>query len=133
MNEALTAAEIAFFAATAQGRAALPLYEALRARLLLELPETRIEVKKTQISFKDRRLFAAASLTPVRQRALRPAQWLTVTFGLPYQLISPRVDSAAEAYPGRWTHHVMVGGISELDAELLGWLTEAAAFAAAKR
>ena len=133
MNEALTAAEIAFFAATAQGRAALPLYEALCARLLLELPETRIEVKKTQISFKDRHLFAAASLTPVRQRALRPAQWLTVTFGLRRRIASPRIDSAAEPYPGRWTHHVLIGSGEEVNAELMGWMLEAAAASFGKR
>ena len=113
--------------------AALPLYEKLKDRILAEVPEARIEVRKTQISFFTKHMFAAVSFTPVRRAKERPEPFLTVTFGLPYQLISPRVDSATEAYPGRWTHHVMVGGISELDAELLGWLTEAAAFAAAKR
>ena len=40
---------------------ALPLYEALEGRLLAALPDTRIAVQKTQITFKNRRVFACAS------------------------------------------------------------------------
>ena len=133
MNAPLREAEAAFFLRSPQARAALPIYEALRARILAALPETRIEVKRTQISFKNKHLFAAASLTPVRRAADRPPAWLTVTVGLPYKLASPRVDAATEPYPGRWTHHIMVGGAAEIDDELLDWLREAAAFAAARR
>ena len=130
VNTALSPAEIAFFAGH---MAALPLYEALRARLLELLPDTRLEVRRTQISCKNRHLFAAVSFAPVRRAALRPPVWLTLTLGLPYRLDSPRVDAAVEAYPGRWTLHCLLGDVAEIDAELLGWLQEAAAFAAAKR
>ena len=58
--------------------------------------------------------------------------WLTVSFGLPERLTSPRIDAAVEAYPGRWTHHVMIGSAHELDDELLDWLRQAAAFSALK-
>lgn len=57
---------------------------------------------------------------------------MTVTFGLGYRKESPRIDVATEPYPGRWTHHVMVGSIADVDEELLSWLTEAAEFALAK-
>ena len=97
------------------------------------LPDVRVEVKRTQISFKNRHLFAAASFTPVRRRAERPAAFLTVTFGLPYQETSPRIDVAVEVYPRRWTHHVTLGSADEVDPQLLGWICEAAAFAAGKR
>ena len=42
------------------------------------------------------------------------------------------VDAAAEPYPNRWTHHVMIGAGEELDEELLGWIGEAAGFAGRK-
>ena len=63
----------------------------------------------------------------------RPAVWMTVTFGLGYRKDSPRIDVATQPYPGRWTHHVMVGSAEEIDEELLGWIQEAAEVSAAKR
>ena len=62
-----------------------------------------------------------------------PTPYLTVTFGLGYPLESPRAAAKTEPYPGRWTHHVVVGSPGDIDGELLDWLEEAAAFAAAKR
>ena len=112
---------------------ALPLYEKLLDRILAEIPDARIEVKKSQISFFVKHMFAAASFTPVRRAKDRPESFLTVTFGLPYRVSSPRIDAAAEPYPGRWTHHVMIGSAEEADAELMGWIREAAAFSAMKR
>ena len=60
------------------------------------------------------------------------AVWMTVTFGLGYRKESPRIDVATEAYPGRWTHHVMVGTPDEINEELLGWIQEAAEFSDTK-
>jgi hypothetical protein len=93
------------------------------------IPDTRIEVKKTQISFYSRHLFAAVSFLPVRKAKDRPGSYVTVTFGLPYRKDSPRIDTAAEPYPNRWTHHVMIGGEEELNDELFSWIREAAGFA----
>jgi hypothetical protein len=45
---------------------------------------------------------------------------------------SARIDAAAEPYPNRWTHHVMIGTSEEIDDELLAWIGEAAAFAGGK-
>ena len=42
---------------------------------------------------------------------------MTVTFGLGYRKDSPRIDVATQPYPGRWTHHVMVGSAEEIDEE----------------
>ena len=113
--------------------AALPLYEELKGSILAEVPEARIEVKKTQISFFTKHMFAAVSFTPVRKAKERPEPFLTVTFGLRDRVASPRIDAAAEPYPGRWTHHVMIGSAEEADAELMGWIREAAAFSSGKR
>ena len=46
---------------------ALALYEAFREAVLEKVPNARIEVKKTQISFFNRRMFAALSFAPVRK------------------------------------------------------------------
>ena len=86
-------------------------------------------MKKTQISFFDRRMFAAVSFAPVRKAKDRPKPFLTITFGLSYRKESDRIDVAVEAYPNRWTHHVMIGSVEEVDEELLSWIVEAAEFA----
>lgn len=54
---------------------------------------------------------------------------MTVTFGLGYRKDSPRIDMATEPYPNRWTHHVMVESVDDIDVELLAWIDEAAVFA----
>ncbi len=64
---------------------ALALYEAFREAVLEKVPDARIEVKKTQISFFDRRMFAAVSFAPVRKAKDRPKPFLTITFGLAYR------------------------------------------------
>ncbi len=112
---------------------ALSLYEAFEARVLAEVPDVTIKIAKTQISFSNKRMFACASMLPVRKAKDRPKTFLTVTFGLREQKVSPRIDAATEAAPNRWTHHVMVTSAEELDEELMGWIKEAAAFSAAKR
>ena len=108
---------------------ALTLYQAFREAVLGKVPDTRIEVKKTQISFFNRRMFAAVSFAPVRKAKDRPNPFLTITFGLPYRKEPNRIDVAVEAYPNRWTHHVMIGTVEEVDKELVSWIVEAAEFA----
>ncbi|MDY5564708.1 MAG: DUF5655 domain-containing protein [Candidatus Limivicinus sp.] len=112
---------------------ALPLYEKLEERILTEIPDVKVKAARTQISFSNKRGFAFVSFNPCRRAKERPAVWMTVSFGLGYRKEAERVDVATEPYPGRWTHHVMVGSTSEIDKELLGWLKEAAEFSASKR
>ena len=81
MNEenGLPLDELMFF----DGRpGALALYERLRGAILSEIGARRVEVFKTQISFKNRRLFAAVSFLPARRAADRPRDFITLTFGL---------------------------------------------------
>ena len=112
---------------------ALPIYERLEDAILTRIPDVKIKVAKTQITFANKRGFAFVSFNPFRKAKDRPAAWMTVTFGLGYRKESPRIDVATEPYPGRWTHHVMVGSVDEIDEELLGWIQEAAACSASKR
>lgn len=112
---------------------ALPIYEAFRNRVTEEIPDVRIDVKKTQISFSNKRMFACVSFIKARRAKNRPSPYLVVTFGLVHQAQSPRIDVATEAYPNRWTHHVTVGTQGEIDDELMAWVREAAEFSALKR
>lgn len=122
-KDGLAPDEIMFF----DGKSgALALYGHLRHAILIQIGARRIEVFKTQISFKNRHLFAAVSLLPVRPAKDRPPAYITLTFGLRRRCESPRIDAATEARPGRWTHHVMIGGAAEIDPELMAWVAESA-------
>ena len=112
---------------------ALPMYEKLEEQILAQIPDVKIKVAKTQITFANKRGFAFVSFNPCRKTAQQPKVWMTVTFGLGYRKESPRIDVSTEPYPGRWTHHVMVGCVEEIDEELMDWIQEAAEFSAAKR
>ena len=62
--------------------------------------------------------FAFVSFNPCRKAKERPETWMTVTFGLSCCQESPRIDVTTEPYPGRWTHHVMVGSPKKLTKNL---------------
>ena len=112
---------------------AIPLYEAFEARLLSELEGVIIQPQKSQITLKNRRVFGAVSFLPARKAKDRPDPYITITLGLNRREPSPRIDQASEPYPGRWTHHLVIGSRSEIDDELMAWVREAYDFAAAKR
>lgn len=112
---------------------ALDMYEKLEEQILTGIPDVKIKAAKTQITFANKRGFAFVSFNPCRRAAQRPKVWMTISFGLGYRKESPRIDAATEAYPGRWTHHVMVGSVDEIDEELMNWIKEAAEFSAQKR
>ena len=112
---------------------ALPIYERLEKAILARIPDVKIKVAKTQITFAKRYGFAFVSFNPCRKAKERPAVWMTITFGLGCRKESSRIDIAAQPYPGRWTHHVMVGSVDEIDEELLGWIKEAADFSDTKK
>ena len=112
---------------------ALSLYEAFEKRALSEIDSVKVRVQKTQIAFSNRHNFAFVSFLPVRKAKERPKVYIVVTFGLGYRVESPRIDGVVEPYPGRFTHHVLISEIGEIDEELIGWVKEAAAFSAGKR
>lgn len=112
---------------------ALPMYEKLEEQILAGILDVKIKAAKTQITFANKRGFAFVSFNPCRRAAQRPKVWMTISFGLGYRKESSRIDVATEPYPGRWTHHVMVGSVEEIDEELMNWIKEAAEFSAGKR
>lgn len=111
---------------------ALPLYEKLERSVTELVPDVRIKVQKTQISFYNRHMFSCVSFARVRKKKDCPDSYIVVTFGLGYKVESPRIDIAAEPYPNRWTHHVLISEPSEIDGELMGWIGEAALFSERK-
>ena len=110
---------------------ALPLYLTLREKLFAAYPEMAVKAAKTQISFRNRHVFAMAS-PPWRRLRGAPEEYLLVSFGLSHQSDSPRVWQSVEAYPGRWTHHAIVAREQDLDGELLALIDEAYHFAMVK-
>lgn len=105
----------------------LALYETLLDQIKA-LGDVSVVVHKTQISLKNRRVFACVSVFRVLPKRLLPAHYLVLTLGLPDPLDSPRIAAKTEAQPGRWTHHIVLAGASELDAELLEWIRQAYEF-----
>ena len=49
-----------------------PLYERFHEKLLAEFPDTRIKVRKSQISYYNRNLYACVSFLKVRKKAELP-------------------------------------------------------------
>ncbi|HJC32787.1 MAG TPA: hypothetical protein H9934_11740 [Candidatus Anaerobutyricum faecale] len=111
---------------------ALPLYETFEDKVRTIVSDVRIKVQKTQISFYNKHMFACVSFARVRKKKDCPENFIVVTLSLNHKLESPRVDIATEPYPNRWTHHLLISDMSEIDEELMEWVEEAAEFAARK-
>ncbi len=108
---------------------AFPLYEAFARELFERFPATSLRVRKTQITFSNRHVYACVSFAPVKRKAELPDPYLVVTLGLSYPLESDRVAVKTEPYPGRWTTHLVIGSAGELDDELFSWVEQAYVFA----
>lgn len=111
---------------------ALPLYEAFERRVMNEIENVRIKVQKTQISFYNKHLFACVSFARIRKKKDCPPAYIVVTIGLDHRLQSPRIEVATEPYPNRWTHHLLLSDVREVDDELMSWIKKAAAFSDSK-
>ena len=112
---------------------ALGLYQALEELLFSSFPRVNKRVQKTQLTFYNSHVFACVSFTRVKRKAELPEVWLTLTLGLPVPLDSPRVAVKCEPYPGRWTHHFVLGSADELDEEMMTWIRASYDFAEAKK
>ena len=112
---------------------ALPLYERFTERVFAGIGDVSVKVQKTQISFSVKYMFACVSFARVRKKKDCPDSYIVVTFGLGSRVESPRIDVATEPYPNRWTHHVMVSELEDIDDALIGCIRVAAVLAAWKR
>lgn len=109
----------------------LPLYLVLKEKLEGRYPFAEIKAAKTQISFRNRHVFMSVSL-PYRRAKDWPKEYLLLSLGLGYRKQSERVAMAVEAYPNRWTHHVLITKEEDIDEELLSLIDEAYEFAVSK-
>ena len=115
-----------------QCRTALPLYEAFADKIATQFPNSKIKVQKTQITFSNRHVYACVSFLRVKRKAELPDGYFVLTLGLPYPLQSGRVAAKTEAYPGRWTTHIVIREMSDLDEELFEWVRKAYDFSEKK-
>jgi hypothetical protein len=92
-----------------------PIFDAVRAHLEA-LGPLHIEPVSVGIFFKRDRTFVE----------LRPmARWTAVSMMLPRLVQDPRISrKPIQASRGAWYHVVNVRSVDEVDAKLLGWLTE---------
>lgn len=112
--------------------ATLPLYEELEKRIIGEFPNVTVKARATQVSFYNTHAFAWA-WPPFRKRKGWPAVYMLVTFGLDHQLTHPRIAESVEPYSNRWTHHVIIQNVDEIDGQLMSWIGESYAFSLSKR
>ena len=112
---------------------ALKLYQVFENLLYNTFPNVSKRVQKTQISFSNQHVFACVSFAQVKRKAELPKGHMVITLGLPVPLDSERVAVKTEPYPSRWTHHIVISKPEEMDKELLSWISDAYAFAEAKR
>lgn len=127
--EVVTAEVLRLFGGDA---AALALYENFAEAVCRRFGAVRVKAQKTQIAFSDRHIFACVSQLRVRPKTLLPPAYIVVTLGLPEPLNSQRVAAKTQPYPGRWTHHFVIGSAEELDGEFMGWVEAAYRFAQEK-
>ena len=111
---------------------ALPLYEAFVDMLGRGVGAYTKTVQKTQITFRNRHVFACVSKMRLKAAPERPKAYIVLTFGLGRRVEDPRIAASTEPYPNRWTHHVVVTSPGDMDAKLLAWVREAYTFALQK-
>lgn len=104
---------------------ALPLYETFEAELYKRYLNITKKVQKSQITFSNRHVFACVSFAKVKRKAELPDPYIVITLGLSYPLDSERVAVKTEPYPGRWTTHIVIGSLDDLDEELFEWVQQA--------
>ena len=103
------------------------LYTAIVQAILTRYPEVEIREANTQIGFFHGCGFAWLS-QPSKRKGW-PEHYVMMSLGLRARLENPRITEAVEAYPGRWTHHILIASENEIDSELLNWIDSARAFA----
>lgn len=98
------------------------LFEACRAAIAAVGP-TELRVTKSQIAFRRRKTVALVWL-PAKILRGRGAP-LVLTLSLTRRDASPRWKEISEPAPGRFTHHLEVYSVAEIDDDVCAWLHEA--------
>lgn len=98
------------------------LFEALR-QAVESVGAVELRVSKSQIAFQRRRAFAWVWMPGTYLRG--QAAPLVLTLSLRQRDRSPRWKEIVEPYPGRFTHHLELYSVDDIDDEVRGWLREA--------
>jgi hypothetical protein len=98
------------------------LFEALRAAVEA-VGAAEVRVTKSQIAFRRRKAFAWAWVPGQYLRGkVAP---LVLTLALTRRDVSPRWKEVVEPAPGRFTHHLELYSMDQIDDEVCQWLKEA--------
>lgn len=103
--------------------AAFRLYKILKG-YIQEIGPVQITTTKTQVSFGLKTKFAWVWL-PQMWIKKQPENSVVLTIGLRRRIKDRRIKESMESYPGRFVHHIVILGPSDLDAKVKGWLREA--------
>jgi hypothetical protein len=95
------------------------LFEALFA-IVEAIGPTELRVTKSQVAFCRRKAFAWAWMPG--QYLHRKCAPLVLTLGFRYRDTSPRWKEIVEPSPGRFTHHLELYSVADLDGEVYQWL-----------
>ena len=98
------------------------IFESIRSAMDAIGP-TELRISKSQIAFWRRKVVARVWL-PARYLKGRMAL-LVLTLGFPYRDTSPRWKEIVEPTPGRFTHHLELHSIDDLDQQVRDWMREA--------
>ena len=95
-------------------------------RAVAGLGEVSVATTKSQVAFRRRRGFAYA---------WRPGQYvgsdvpLVLSIALPREVESERIKQVVHPAAHVWMHHIELRDATEIDDQIIGWLTEAHASA----
>lgn len=107
----------------------IPIYQAFKQQVSSQYPEVSFYVQKTQITFTNRHVFACVSFLRVKRKSELPDPYLIITLGMPAMIHTDRPVVITGPYPGRWTTHVVIGSLDDLDEEFYSWVDQAYHFA----
>jgi uncharacterized protein DUF5655 len=102
---------------------ALASYRTVRSILERRGPIT-VRTSKSQVAFRRRRGFAY--LWRPGQYLAKPGAEVVLSIAAPRRIASGRFKEVVQPAPATWMHHLEIHDVSELDAEVEGWLAEAA-------
>lgn len=103
------------------------LFETLHG-VISAIGSAELRVTKSQIAFRRRKAFAWVWM-PGKYLRGKPAP-LVLTLSLRSRDASPRWKEIVEPSPGRFTHHLELYTIDDIDDQVRGWLREAWTIAA---
>lgn len=98
------------------------IFEAVRRAVEASGP-VELRVGKSQVSFRRRKAFAWAWMPGQYLRGKTAPLVLTLSF--PGRNVSPRWKEIVEPTPGRFTHHLELYSVADVDDEVRAWLQEA--------